>query len=146
MSASVNLALLVLPHRIGRKCAPRPQGLRVVSQAFPFCPNTSHLWGLTAHHVAFSHLREHRCKRMGRTPQGGPRTRPGHCTSATCYRVGRKLGPLSPYQHPTAGPPHASYPFQCFWWPPTACKATHTHSSGRQPRLPQLQHKSGLQT
>lgn len=69
MSSSANLALLVLPHRIDRKCALRPQGLGRVSQTFPFSGNVPHLWGLTGHQVAFSYLRKHRCRRMGRAPR-----------------------------------------------------------------------------
>lgn len=44
------------PHGTDRKSALRPQGLRVVSQAFPFRSSMSHLWGLTGRHV-LSHAR-----------------------------------------------------------------------------------------
>lgn len=69
MNSSANLALLVLPHGIDRKCALRPQGLGQVSQTFPFSGNVPHLWGLTGHQVAFSYLRKRRCRRMGRAPK-----------------------------------------------------------------------------
>lgn len=143
MNSSANLALLVLPHGIDRKCALRPQGLGQVSQTFPFSGNVPHSWGLTGHQVAFSYLRKRRCRRMGRAP----RVVLLHVlVTVRQLRVSMRTRnlppPRSPCQHPTDSSVPASCPSQCSWWLPTAFKAAHT----RHPRLPQLHPKSGLQT